>query len=113
MAAADDDVPILRNDLVDRPDRLTRIKHPRLDVEWHRVRWLGRDAMRELLRAYCCRRRFAGAQLLVEAGKDRLHADERIRSDVEIGGLQPVAQTARGIVQLDLIGLGQKCPPPT
>ena len=42
------------------------------------VRRLGRDAMRELLRPDRCRRRLAGAQLLVEAGEKRLHADARI-----------------------------------
>ena len=78
MAAADHDVPILWNDRVDGPDHLAWIQHPRRDVEWHRVRWLGRDAMRELFRAYGCRRRFANAQLLVETGKDCLRADERI-----------------------------------
>ena len=41
-------------------------------------RWLGRDAMRELFRANRRRGRFADAQLLVEAGKDCLDADERI-----------------------------------
>ena len=104
MAAADDDVPILWNDRVDGLDHVARIQHPRRDVEWHRVRRLGRDAMRELLRAYRRRRRFADAQLFVEAGKDRLDADKRIRSDVDVGGLLPVAQAARGIVQLDLAG---------
>src|SRR5215469_7635652 len=54
MAAANDDVPILWNDRVDGPDHLAWIQHPRRDVEWHRVRWLGRDAMRELFRAYGC-----------------------------------------------------------
>src|SRR5271166_4778668 len=78
MAAADDDVPILWNDRVDGPDYLAWIQHPRRDVEWHRVRWLGRDAMRELFRAYSRCRRFANAQLLVEAGKDCLDADKRI-----------------------------------
>src|SRR5262245_38503368 len=78
MAAADDDVPVLWNDRVDRPDHLAWIQHIGRDVEWHRVRWLGRDAMRELLRAYRRGRRFANAQLLVEAGKDCLDADERI-----------------------------------
>jgi hypothetical protein len=34
--------------------------------------------MRQLFRAYGRRRRFANAQLLVEAGKDCLDADERI-----------------------------------
>jgi hypothetical protein len=57
------------------PDHLAWIQHPGRDVEWHRVRWLGRDAMRELFRAYSRRRRFANAQLLVEAGKDCLDAD--------------------------------------
>jgi hypothetical protein len=78
MAAADDDVPILGNDRVDGPDHLARIQHPRRDVEWHRVRRLGRDAMCELFRAYSRRCRFANAQLLIEAGKDCLDADERI-----------------------------------
>src|SRR5437660_4235909 len=78
MAAADDDVPVLWNDRVDRQDRHAWIQHPGRDVERHRVRWLGRDAMRQLLRAYSRRRRFANAQLLVEAGKDCLDADERI-----------------------------------
>src|SRR5215813_5079742 len=78
MAAADDDVPVLGNDRVDDPDRLAWIQHPGRDVERHGVRRLGRDAMRELFRAYCRRRRFAKAQLLVEAGKDCLDADEHI-----------------------------------
>src|SRR5215211_835117 len=80
MAAADDDVPILWNDRVDGGDHRARIQLPGRDVEWHRVRRLGRDAMREFFRADSRRRRFAGAQLLVEAGEDRLDADERIRS---------------------------------
>src|SRR5262249_3327943 len=104
VAAADDDVPVLWNDRVDGPDRLARIEHPGRDVEGHRVRWLGRDAMRQLLRAYGSRRRVANAQLPVEAGEDRLDADARIRSDVDVGGLLPVAQAARRIVQLDLEG---------
>src|SRR5262249_58196624 len=99
------DVPNVRNDVVEDADHLARIQHPGLDVEWHRVRGLGRDAMRELFRAYRRRRRLAGAQLPVEAGKDRLDADAHIRSDVDVGGLLPVAQAARGIVQLDLAGL--------
>src|SRR5262245_41430137 len=78
MAAADDDVPIFWNDRIDGPDHLAWIQHIGRDVEWHRVRWLGRDALRELFRAYRRRRRFANAQLLVEAGKDCLDADERI-----------------------------------
>src|SRR5947209_3452824 len=78
MAAADDDVPVLWNDRVDGPDHLAWIQHPGRDVEWHRVRWLGRDAMCELFRAYRRRRRFANAQLLVEAGKDGLDAGERV-----------------------------------
>src|SRR4029453_15726333 len=86
VAAADDDVPVLWNDRVDGPDRLAWIQHPRLDVEWHRVRRLGGHAMRQLLRAYGRRRRFADAQLLVEAGKDGLDAGEHIRSDVDVGG---------------------------
>src|SRR5207248_107889 len=56
------------------------------------------------------RRRFADAQRLVEAGKDRLDADKRIRSDVDVGGLLPVAQAAWGIVQLDLAGLWPEVP---
>src|ERR1700747_1650609 len=78
MAAADHDVPVLWNDRVDGSDRLAGIQHPGRDVERHRVRWLGRDAMRQLFRAYSRRGRFADAQLLVEAGKDCLDADERI-----------------------------------
>src|SRR6476620_5401322 len=57
MAAADDDVPILWHDRVDGLDLLARIQHPGLDVERHRVRRLGRDAMRQLFRAYRRRRR--------------------------------------------------------
>src|SRR5262249_23728542 len=105
MAAADDDIPVLWNHRVDRPDRLTRIQQPRRDLERHRVRWLGRDAMRELFRANRRRRRLANAQLLVEAGKDCLDADERIRSDVDVGGLLPIAQAAWSIVHLDLAGV--------
>src|SRR5262252_5986722 len=78
MAAADDDVPVLGNDRVDDPDRLAWIQHPGRDVERHRVRRLGRDAMRQLFRAYRRRRRSAKAQLLVEAGKDCLDAGEHI-----------------------------------
>ncbi len=78
MAAADDDVPVLWNDRVDGSDRLAGIQHPGRDVERHRVRWLGRDAMRQLFGPYSRRRRFASAQLLVEAGKDCIDADERI-----------------------------------
>src|SRR5204863_1546328 len=58
MAAASDNVPILWNDRVNGLDHLAWIQHPRRDVEWHRVRWLGRDAMCELFRAYGRRRRF-------------------------------------------------------
>src|ERR1700693_5319109 len=66
--------------------------------------------MRELFRAYSRRCRFADAQLLVEAGQDGLDADERIRSDVDVGGLLPIAQAAWGIVQLDLDGLAPVVP---
>ncbi len=66
--------------------------------------------MRELLGADRGRRRFAGAKLLVEAGQDGLDADERIRFDVEVSGLHPIAQAARGIVQLDLVGLWPEVP---
>src|SRR5262249_21015682 len=83
---------------------------PGRDVERHRVRWLGRDAMRQFFRAYRRRRRFADAQLLVEAGEDCLDADERIRSEVDVRGLLPVAQAARGIIQLDLAGLSPPVP---
>src|ERR1700674_762257 len=110
MAAAYDDFPVLWNHRVDCPDHLARIQQPRRDLEWHRVRRLGRNAMRELFRAYRRRRRFASAQLLVEAGKDCLDADERIRSDVDVGCLLPIAQAAWGIVQLDLAGLGEVVP---
>src|SRR6476620_7637924 len=78
MAAAADDVPVLWNDRVDGSDRLAGIQHPGRDVERHRVRRLGRDAIRQLFRAYSRRCRFANAQLLVEAVKDCLDADERI-----------------------------------
>src|SRR5712672_2100920 len=78
MAAADDNVPILWNDRVDGVDHLAWIQHPGRDVERHRVRRLGRDAMRELFRAYSRRRRFANAQRFVEAGKDCLDPGERI-----------------------------------
>src|ERR1043166_9501479 len=98
MAPADDDVPVLWNDRVDGPDRLAWIEHPGRDVERHRVRWLGRDAMRQLFGAYSRSRRFANAQRLVEAGKDCLDADERIRSDVDVGGLLPIAQAAWGVI---------------
>src|SRR5262249_31943724 len=110
MAAADDDVPVLRNDRVDRPDRLAWIQQLGRDVERHRVRRLGRNAMRQLFRAYGRRRRFANAQLLVEAGKDCLDADERILSDVDVGGLLPVAQAPWGIIQLDLASLCEVVP---
>jgi len=70
-------------------------------------RLLGRNAMRQLFRAYGRRRRFADTQLLVEPGKDGLDAGDRIRSDVDIGGFLSIAQAARGIVQLDLAGLPQ------
>src|SRR6476620_10358307 len=78
MAAADDDVPVLWNDRVEGLDHVAWIQHSWRDVERHRVRRLGRDAMGQLFRAYGRRRRFAKAQLLVEAGKDCLDADERI-----------------------------------
>src|SRR4029077_13302133 len=52
----------------------------------------------------------AGAQRLAEAGKDRLHADQRIRPDVEVGGFEPIAQAARRIVELDLVGLRPEVP---
>src|ERR1700722_298154 len=110
MAAADDTVPILWNHRVDGLDHRAWIKLPGRDVEWHGIRRLGRDAMRELFRAYRRRRRFSGAQLLVEAGKDRLDAGERIRSDVDVGGLLAIAQAARRIVQLDLDGLAPVVP---
>src|SRR5262249_55616157 len=71
---------------------------------------LGRDAMRQLFRAYRRRRRLACAQLLVEAGQDSLDPDERIRSEVDVGGLLSVAQAAWGIVQLDLKGLCPEVP---
>src|SRR5206468_165681 len=58
MAAADDDVPVLWHDRVDGPDRLARIEHIGRDVERHRVRRLGRYAMRELFRADRRSRRF-------------------------------------------------------
>src|SRR5580692_7813450 len=70
----------------------------------------GSDAMRELFRAYRSRRRFADTQRLVEPGKHGLDADQRIRSDVDVGGLLPVAQAARRIVQLDLDGLSPVVP---
>src|SRR6202044_1876693 len=110
MAAADDAVPILWHDRVDSPDHLAWIEHPGFDVEWHRVRGLGRDAMRELFRAYSRRRRFADAQFLVEAGQHCLDAGERIRSHVDVGGLLPIAQAAWGVVQLDLVGLSPVVP---
>src|SRR5690349_9157951 len=110
MAAADDNVPVLWNDRVDGPNRLAWIQHPGLDVEWLRVRGLGRNAMRELFRADGCGRRIARAQHLVEAGQDRLGADARIRSDVDVGGLLSVAQAARGVVQLDLEGFSPPVP---
>jgi len=71
---------------------------------------IGGDAMRELFRADGRRRRFAGAQFLVEAGKDRLDTGKRIRSDVKVGGLLPVAQAARRVVQLDLVRLSPEVP---
>src|SRR5882757_3188808 len=106
MAAADDDVPILGNDLVDCFDDRAGVQHAGLDVEGFRIRGLGRDAVRELFRAYRRRRRFAGTELPVEAGKDRLDADQRVRSDVEVGGRLTIAQAARGIIQLNLAGPG-------
>ena len=78
MAAANDDVPILGNDFVDCFDDRAGVQHAGLDVEGLRIRGLGRDAVRELFRAYRRRRRLAGAQLLIEAGKDCLDAGERI-----------------------------------
>jgi hypothetical protein len=83
MAAADDDVPILWNDVVDGLHNDAGVQHAGLDVEGFRIRGLGRDAVRELFRAYRRRRRSACAQLVVEAGEDRLDADQRIRADVE------------------------------
>src|SRR5262249_28737049 len=105
MAAAADDIPILWNDRVDRPDHLAWIQQAWRDVEWHRVRRLGRDAMRKFFRSDSRGRRLARSQLLVEAGKNCLDADERIRSDIDVGGLLPIAQAAGGIVQLNLARL--------
>src|SRR5262245_21492633 len=51
MAASDDDVPVLRDDRIDGPDRLAWIQHAGFDVECHRVCRLGRNAMRELFGA--------------------------------------------------------------
>src|SRR5882757_10630997 len=78
MAAADDDVPILGNDSVDCFDDRAGVQHAGLDVEGFRICGLGRDAVRELFRAYRRSRRLANAQLVVEAGEDRLDADQRI-----------------------------------
>src|SRR4051794_6719944 len=112
MAAADDDVPILWNDLVDCFDDRAGVQHAGLDVEGFRIRGLGRDAVREFFRAYRRRRRFADAQLAVEAGEDRLDADQRVRPDVEVGGRLTIAQAARGIIQLNLAGLWEEGPVP-
>src|SRR6185369_720703 len=110
MTTADDDVPVLRDDRIDGPDRLARIQHARFDVEWDRVRRLRCNAMRELLRADRRCRRLARAQFLVEAGKNGLDANKRIGPDVDVGGLLPVAQAARGVVQLDLESLWPEGP---
>jgi hypothetical protein len=69
MAAADHDGPILCNDFVDCFDDRAGVQHAGLDVEWLRICRLGRDALRELFRAYRRSRRLANAQLLVEAGE--------------------------------------------
>ncbi len=53
---------------------------------------------------------FADAQLLIEAGKDRLDADERVRFDVDVGGLLSVAQAAWRIVHLNLAGVRKIVP---
>src|SRR4029077_15659277 len=79
MAAADDDVPVLRDDRIDGPDRLAWIQHAGFDVERGRVRRLRRDAMGEFLAANGGGRRLARAQLLVETGKNGLDANTRIR----------------------------------
>src|SRR3974390_1968812 len=92
MAAAADDVPILWHDRINSFDRLAGIQQPGRDIERHRVRWLGRDAMLKLFRADRRRRRIVDAQLLVEAGKERFDADESIRSDIDIGGFLPLPQ---------------------
>src|SRR4030081_2249718 len=44
------------------------------------------------------------------ARQDGLAAGAGIRSDVDVGGLLPVAQAARGIVQLDLAGFSPPGP---
>src|SRR6185437_6026440 len=102
--------PIFWDYCVDGFDHLARIQHPGLDIERHRVWWLRRDAMRELCGAYRRRGWVSGAELPVEAGKDGLDAGERVRSDVDVGGLLPVAQAARRIVELDLDGLAPEMP---
>jgi len=63
---------------------------PGADVECHGVR--GSAAMRwaSSFERNRSRRRFAGAQRLVEAGKDGLDAGERIRSHVDVGALLAV-----------------------
>jgi len=52
-----------------------------------------------------------GAQLPVEAGEGSpQHRRGASDLDVEVGGLQPIAQAARGVVQLDLVGLRPEVP---
>ena len=110
MAAADDNVPILRHHRIDGGDHRARIELPGREVELHCVRRLGCDAMRELLRADGRGRRLAGAERLVETGEDRLDADQRIGFHIEVGSFEPIAQAARRIVELDLVGFWPEVP---
>src|SRR5579864_4107043 len=48
MTATDDNIPILGNDGVEGRDHVAWIQHAGRDVEWHRVRGLGGDAVGEL-----------------------------------------------------------------
>src|SRR5262245_16944884 len=107
VAGAADDVPILWDCAVEGAYRLARIKQTGLDVEGRGVSGLSRDPARQLLGADRSRRRLAGPELLVDTRENRLRGDQRIRLDIDIGGLLPVAKTARRIVHLDPAGLGE------
>ena len=63
--------------------------------------------MRKLLGADRRRRRLTGPELPVDAGEERLDADQRVGLEVDVGGFLAVAQPARRVVDLDPAGLGE------
>src|SRR5262249_39995455 len=86
-------------------ERVGGLTDARLDLERHRIRGLRCDAMRKRLRANLGGRWLARTQRLIEAGEDRLDANEAIGLDVDIGSLLAVAQAARRVVHLYRAGL--------